>query len=48
MSLIKCYECGDIVDSDKYPMGFYRIALDDFEDEPSDEYYCPSCNERDW
>lgn len=48
MSMIKCFACGDIVDSDAYPMGFYRQSDGDYEDEPGDEYYCPECNEKDW
>lgn len=44
MSMILCCECGCLCDSDQYPEGFYRGE----DEEPGDEYRCPSCNERDW
>lgn len=44
MSMILCAECGELCDCDEYPEGFYRGE----DDEPSDEFYCASCNEGDW
>jgi len=48
MSIILCSECGAFCDCDEYPEGFYRITEDGETDEPTDEYRCVSCNERDW
>ncbi len=42
MSAIECEKCGRLCDCDDYPEGFYRS--DDAE--PSDEFYCQNCNEK--
>jgi hypothetical protein len=48
MSMTLCHECGCLCDTDAYPEGYYRITEDGESDEPTDEYRCVSCNERDW
>jgi hypothetical protein len=44
MSMTTCFQCGSFCDTDFYPEGYYR----DEDGEPSDEYYCQACNEKDW
>jgi len=48
MSMTLCCKCGNLCDTDEYPEGYYRITEDGEADEPSDEFYCQSCNEENW
>lgn len=39
MSMVTCKLCGDFVDSDEFPDGFYTLKY-------PDDYVCDSCREK--